>query len=207
MNKVMKFSLGFFAIMAVLALAVSVSAAGAVVSTINTPTAGANYNVGQTITLSGSASGGTETYASYRWTFSDATAPVIGQNQTVAFATAGSKTITLSVMDSDGVAGATSVTVNVVGGASAKPVISNIAVSNITQTSVTITWTTDIVASSRVIYDTVSHPDITGAGSPNFGYAASSAETDTVTKVTTHSVVLNGLNPGTKYYFRVLSQG
>ncbi|MFA5022853.1 MAG: fibronectin type III domain-containing protein, partial [Candidatus Paceibacterota bacterium] len=59
---------------------------------------------------------------------------------------------------------------------------------------------------SRVIYDTTSHPDISGQVAPNFGYAASTQEAD-LNKVTSHSVNITGLNPGTKYYFRVLSQG
>lgn len=84
------------------------------------------------------------------------------------------------------------------------PVISNIRVDGITQTSVVIHWDTNIPADSRVIYDTVSHPTLGSA--PNFGYAFSSDTFDTTTKVTTHTVTLTGLTPNTQYFFRVLSQ-
>ena len=66
---------------------------------------------------------------------------------------------------------------------------------------------TDHPANSRVIYDTVSHPDISGASWPNFGYNYSSDERDNNPKVVQHSVTLTGLSPNTKYYFRVLSIG
>lgn len=175
-------------------------------ASITAPATGTTVSIGQAVNLTGVATGGTGTYPSYKWVFSDGTASLIGATQSVTFATAGSKTIALTVTDSNGDKANANVTVTVTSGPQ-KPVISNIATSNITQTSVTITWTTDIPATSRVIYDSTSHPDISGATAPNFGYVASTAETDTETKVTSHSVTITGLNPGTKYYFRVLSQG
>lgn len=199
--------LGFLALSLALLLSLTtVASAAALVTSINAPLNGATVTVGQAVTLTGAATGGTGTYPSFRWSFSDGTASIVGQNQTVTFATAGSKTITLTVTDSAGAQNAKSVTVTASTGSSQRPVISNIATSNITQTSVTITWTTDIPATSRVIYDTTSHPDISGQVAPNFGYAASTQESD-LNKVTSHSVNISGLNPGTKYYFRVLSQG
>ncbi|MFH1413181.1 MAG: DUF11 domain-containing protein, partial [bacterium] len=56
---------------------------------------------------------------------------------------------------------------------------------------------------SRVIYDTVSHSDITGESAPNYGYAWSTEKDET--KVTGHSVTITGLDPFTMYYFRPLS--
>lgn len=84
------------------------------------------------------------------------------------------------------------------------PVISNIRITDITQTGATIRWTTDILADSRVIYDTVSHSTL--GTPPNFGYAFSSALQNTSPKVTEHAIALVGLTPNTQYFFRVLSQ-
>ncbi|MFA6254638.1 MAG: VWA domain-containing protein [Patescibacteria group bacterium] len=69
--------------------------------------------------------------------------------------------------------------------------------------SVTVTWMTNREATSRVIYDLVSHPAIGYA--PNYGYAWSTATTDTDPKVLNHSVTITGLLPATVYYFRPLS--
>ncbi len=72
--------------------------------------------------------------------------------------------------------------------------------------AVTITWTTNHVATSRVIYDTVSHSDL---GEPsNYGYAHSTEETDTgESMTTTHSVTVTGLTASTLYFFRAVSHG
>lgn len=83
------------------------------------------------------------------------------------------------------------------------PVISGETSSSATTNSVTITWTTDDLATSRVIYDTVSH-SLLGAA-PNYGYANSTVEDST--KVTSHSVGLSGLTEGTTYYYRTVSHG
>ncbi|MFH1412878.1 MAG: VWA domain-containing protein, partial [bacterium] len=60
-------------------------------------------------------------------------------------------------------------------------------------TEITITWNTNKSATSRVIYDTVSHSDITGESAPNYGYAWSTEKDET--KVTGHSVTITGLDP------------
>ena len=69
-------------------------------------------------------------------------------------------------------------------------------------TTTTITRTTDDPATSRVIYDTVSHS--LGAA-PNYGYANSTVEDTTL--VTLHSVGVTGLTSGTTYYYRTVSHG
>jgi hypothetical protein len=83
------------------------------------------------------------------------------------------------------------------------PLISSEASSSLTQTSATISWTTNHPSTSRVIYDTVSHSSIGVA--PNYGYAYSTVEDST--KVTSHSVMINDLSAGTTYYYRVISHG
>ena len=85
------------------------------------------------------------------------------------------------------------------------PVISEETSSSLTETSGTITWSTDDPATSRVLYDTVSHAVLDD--SPNYGYANSTVEADTDPKVTDHSVVINGLTAGTTYFYRTVSHG
>jgi PKD repeat protein len=206
MNKMMKLIGSIVIVLLVIAAGVGLANAADLTATITSPTAGATYTVGQTVNLSASSSSAVGA-VNYVWSFNDGTASRTGVNQTVTFATSGPKTITMMAGDASGANDVKTVNVTVNASTSQKPVITNIATSNITQTSVTITWDTDIVATSRVIYDSTSHADISGQTAPNFGYVASTPETDTVTKVTSHSVTLSGLNPGTKYYFRVLSQG
>lgn len=75
--------------------------------------------------------------------------------------------------------------------ASASPLtISSVEVGNITHTSATITWITDVVATSVVNYGTTTPP---------------TSQVENLTLVTSHSVTLSGLNPGTTYYYDVRS--
>ncbi|OGH23482.1 MAG: hypothetical protein A2629_00345 [Candidatus Levybacteria bacterium RIFCSPHIGHO2_01_FULL_41_15] len=85
------------------------------------------------------------------------------------------------------------------------PVISDETSGSVTDTSVTITWITDDPATSRVLYDSVSHPSLGGA--PNYGYANSTDEEDADPKVTSHSVDISGLTSGTTYFYRTVSHG
>jgi subtilisin family serine protease len=85
------------------------------------------------------------------------------------------------------------------------PVISYQTNAPPSQSSVTITWTTDHPSTSRVIYDTVPHTTLDVA--PNYGYAYSTEEADDYPKVTSHSVTINGLNPSTLYFYRSVSHG
>ena len=71
-----------------------------------------------------------------------------------------------------------------------KPTITNVAVSNITTTSATITWTTDENATSVVEYGATT------------GYGLIRSDN---TLVTSHSVNLTGLSSGTTYHYRVKS--
>lgn len=71
------------------------------------------------------------------------------------------------------------------------PSISNVVVSNVTTNSATITWDTDVVATSTVGYSTDTNYG-TEIGSPSY--------------TTSHSMSLTGLTAETTYYFQVLSR-
>ena len=91
------------------------------------------------------------------------------------------------------------------GGGGSVPVF-NLAISTkenkeIQSDTVTVTWFTNTLATSRVIYDTVSHPSL--GEPPNYGYAYSTTEDSN--KVTFHSVTIEGLTPGTTYFWRAIS--
>jgi hypothetical protein len=76
------------------------------------------------------------------------------------------------------------------GGDFTAPSITGLTAVEITSTSATITWSTDELADSTVGYSTdTSYQDEKGS----------------VTVVTSHSVVLSGLSPATKYYYRAIS--
>ncbi|MDM7940083.1 MAG: DUF4352 domain-containing protein [Methanothrix sp.] len=72
------------------------------------------------------------------------------------------------------------------------PIVSNVAASEITQTSAKITWTTDDPSTSQVEYGPTSDFGMTSALDTNL--------------VTSHSVTLTGLIQGTYYYYKVKSK-
>lgn len=76
------------------------------------------------------------------------------------------------------------------GGAGSAPVISNVSVSSITSSSVVITWTTDIAATSLVRYGTTT------------SYGTNSSDTS---YSTSHSRTLTGLSASTIYHYQVES--
>jgi hypothetical protein len=84
-------------------------------------------------------------------------------------------------------------TFTLVGGDTTAPIISAVANSTPTTSSVTITWTTDEASDSLVKYGNVS-------GSGNYTLNVSNA-----TKVTSHSIALSGLDSNMAYYFVVNS--
>ena len=71
---------------------------------------------------------------------------------------------------------------------------------------ITISWLTNHFATSRVVYDNVSHLTLTLP--PNYGYQWSTLVTDTLPMVTGHSVSIDfsSWSAGT-YYFRPISHG
>ena len=100
-----------------------------------------------------------------------------------------------------------SVTITTTSGTSDPLTISNIRVTDVTKTSAIIRWTTNRAASSRVIYDTVSHSSISGQSAPNYGYQFSTETGDTGSgKVTEHAVTITNLTANTQYFFRVISE-
>ncbi len=81
--------------------------------------------------------------------------------------------------------------------------------------SVTIIWITSYPASSQVIYalENESHildltDNVGSAGfPPKYGYSRTTPEYDSFLKVLNHSVTIDGLTPGTTYYYRSVSHG
>jgi len=71
------------------------------------------------------------------------------------------------------------------------PVISNVDVIDLSPTSATITWITDVITDSQVEY----------GSTEEYGQETSTDSTMT----TEHTVTISGLNPSTRYYFRVIS--
>jgi hypothetical protein len=95
-------------------------------------------------------------------------------------ATAGTVNFTLTVLPTGG------------SGSGADPVITAGPTATTTTTTATITWTTDIPSDSEVEYGYTS----------SYGSIATDSE-----MVTSHSVTLVGLTPGTDYHYRVSSYG
>lgn len=179
-------------------------AQGTLVADITAPANAASVTVNQAVSFTASATGGDATSYAFNWTWGDGE-QTSGQNRSHTYTTTGVKTVTLRVTDLNGNTDTDTITVNVVAGTT-EVVISNIQVTNVTTSGATITWTTNIPATSRVIYDTVSHVGTGGATTgtkPNYDYANSSVIDNT--KVTSHSVTLSGLSANTQYFFRVLS--
>ncbi len=75
------------------------------------------------------------------------------------------------------------------------PMISNVVVSEVSRTAARITWTTDVAADSKVWFSSAT-PVTANSTTSN----ASMSD-----QVTNHSVQINGLNPGTTYYYIVTS--
>lgn len=74
--------------------------------------------------------------------------------------------------------------------------------------SITIIWVTSHLATSRVIYDTVSGKFFSNSNSPTYGFDFIKEGDDSgVEKVIFHSVTLTDLVPGMTYYYRAVSIG
>jgi hypothetical protein len=91
-------------------------------------------------------------------------------------------------------------------------IISELQSPNVTTDTITLTWTTNFPSSSYVIYsaEVETHSlDMSDASGipPKYGYVYATPEIDISPKVTSHSVIITGLNPLTTYYFRTVSRG
>ncbi len=103
----------------------------------------------------------------------------------------GPHTLTALAIDEVGNTVSASVSVTVNNPLSA-PAISNVAVNNITASTAVINWTTNTASSSQIAYGTSS------------SYGSLSALGSAL--VTSHSIMLSGLQPSTTYHFEVLSR-
>jgi hypothetical protein len=98
----------------------------------------------------------------------------------------------LTCTGAGGTASAGPLTLEVIQPDLAPPVLSNLSVTNITQTGATLTWTTDELATSQVRYGTTA------------SYGSQTTETTSVT--TSHSVTLKNLSSETTYHYSVQSR-
>src|SRR3989344_5655336 len=192
--------------------AVNVSTVAPLSVAIGVPANNMNIETGVATIFTASATGGSPSYG-FLWNFGDSTTGA-GANFTKTYTTAGVKTVTLTTTDLSDTQATASIAVTISedtngdgeGNTNDPLTISNIRVTDVTYNSAIVRWTTNKAASSRVIYDKVSHASITGQSAPNFGYTNSTGTTDVETKVLEHAVTVTELFPSTTYYFRVLSQ-
>ena len=70
-------------------------------------------------------------------------------------------------------------------------------------TEAAVSWFTNKAANSRIIYDTVSHPDSALTSLPNFGYAYSTAQDNNL--LTYREFVIGDLSACAAYYWRAIS--
>jgi len=162
---------------------------------IDQPSSTRTITEGQTVQF---ASTGTDPDSNlpltYLWDFGDPAIPdsTLEDPGAVQFDNAGTYQVTLTVTDTLGLADPTPATVTVNVNAASAPVVTNVNASPVGSSTATITWTTDSAADSRVLYrpvgDTV--------------FQMTPVET---TRVTSHSVQLQGLYPATQYEYSVRS--
>jgi hypothetical protein len=120
----------------------------------------------------------------------DTTAPYEYLWDTSGLPIGSSYVITAQALDASGNVG-TSAAITITIADMKRPVFSGIAVSDITQTSAVVSWTTDEPATSRIQYGLTT--------------AYGSFTTLDTSLVTVHRQVLSGLSSGTTYHYRVVS--
>lgn len=107
----------------------------------------------------------------------------------------------------DGTSTSAVATVSITVTSTPAPVLGNEQNAGSSATTVSLRWMTDHPATSRVVWDTVSHSNAssTQAGPANYGYANSTTEDTSL--VTDHLVTVTGLTAATTYYVRPVSHG
>lgn len=206
MKNLLKLSLALALVLAISPVAFAQTAGGPS-AIISAPANNVSYSVNQSINFVASDAGTNGPY-SYVWNLGNGLVNLSGQNFSRSYTATGTKTVSLTVTDTQGRTDSKQITLNITDVAattSTALAISNVQVTGVTASGVTITWTTNLPATSRVIYDTASHAgNIDPAtGGPNYAYVNST--TADATLVTSHSVTVSGLSANTKYYFRVIS--
>ncbi len=150
----------------------------------------------------------------------DITEDIIVGGDSVDTSTAGTYTITYNVTDEDGLAAdevvrvvgvkekeiVTPTCTNCGGGGGGGPIMQSLRIFNeklelLSSGAVLLSWETDKPATSRVVYDAISHKTTTYAS--NVGYASSTKEVSTLVKK--HIMMIAGLLPDTQYFFRPMS--
>ena len=99
-------------------------------------------------------------------------------------------TITISAPGATNTPRTVPVSLEIIAPDTTSPVISDVAASNVTANTATITWITDEVADSKVDYGETA------------SYDSSKSDTDLVIS---HSIILTGLEPETTYHYKVTS--
>jgi YD repeat-containing protein len=159
---------------------------GPPVAVISAPAPG---NVGIALAFDGSGSWDPDGYVvSHAWDFGDG-ATAAGAAVTHTYESGGTYTVTLTVTDSSGNPATASASVEV----SESLVITNVQVTNLTDTAVTVTWQTNIPSTGAVQYGTTSN------------YGTTTPVSTELAK--THAATLTGLQLGAVYHFRPLAAG
>src|SRR5208283_4132224 len=166
--------------------------AAAVAPTITTQPVSQAVTAGQTATFSVVATGTAP--LTYQWQKNGANiAGATSASYTTPATTTADNGSTFQVVVTNAAGAKTSNAATLtVTSSSTPPVLSNVVVSNITSSSVTITWTTDQASTTQVAY----------------GTTASYGTTTTLssTLVTSHTTNLTGLTASTLYHFQAQSQ-
>ena len=138
-------------------------------------TATGNYSNGSSLNITGQVV----------WSSSN---PSVANMNGRGLAAAANPGTTLITATQAGISGNTTATVQI----PQPPVISNVAVTNVTPTGATISWTTNVPGNSQVVYGTTA--------------AYGSASALNAGQVTAHTVTLAGLSANITYHFAVKSQ-
>lgn len=158
---------------------------------ISSPSNSANYNTGQTVSVSANASASQGVrevvFTLGSMSSTDNSSPYSADFGTTGMS-AGSYTLTAKAYDNNGVSAQNSITININASSHSQ---SNISSSGITSNSATISFNTSVATTAQIRYGT---DPSSLSGSKKDSYNS-----------TSHSIQLTGLSSGTKYYFQVVT--